>query len=99
MLDGKDSTAFWSGAQYRVTNTSDNGSGPATLLTVCCDSGDKTIGGGFEGLDPSEGTISSSIPLNVVGIDGWQVRWANGATADSDVMAEVRCADFPPLRP
>jgi membrane protein implicated in regulation of membrane protease activity len=100
LLDGKDSAAFFSGSTYMVTSQpTDNSPGSHTNIAVRCDIGDVALGGGYDSLDPNEGTLRADAPVNVSTVNGvqqaWNVQWVNKATLlNSDVVAMVRCADF-----
>jgi hypothetical protein len=100
LLDGKDSAAFFSGSTYMVTSQpTDNSLGSHTNIAVRCDIGDVALGGGYESLDPNEGTLRADEPVNVSTVNGvqqaWNVQWVNQAPSlNSDVVAMVRCADF-----
>jgi hypothetical protein len=102
-LDGKDSTAYWSGADYFVDGpTTDNSAGSTTSAEAECDVGDRAIGGGYSGLQASEGTVEAEVPeaeiRDFVG-QRWAVTWRNAEERlDSNVQVRVHCADFPPLR-
>jgi len=99
-LDGNDSAAFFSGSTYMVTSQpTDNSTGTHTNIALRCDIGDVALGGGYESLDPSEGTVRANGPLDVHTVFGvhqaWNVQWVNAAPSmDADVIANVRCADF-----
>jgi hypothetical protein len=100
LLDGKDSAAFFSGSTYMVTSQpTDNSPGSHTNIALRCDIGDVALGGGYESLDPSEGTVRANEPLDVHTVFGvhqaWNVQWVNQAPSlNADVVVMVRCADF-----
>jgi hypothetical protein len=99
-LDDKDSAAFFSGSTYMVTSQpTDNSTASHTNIAVRCDIGDVALGGGYESLDPNEGTVRADGPVDVSTVAGvqqaWNVQWVNKAPSmDSNVVAMVRCADF-----
>jgi hypothetical protein len=96
----------WPGSTYRVSKTIDRnspfqGPGLLTVQGVYCRQGDRALGGGYVGLDPSIGTISSSFPIKTAGDDpsiqrqGWSISYVNTqASIPSGVTVIVRCADF-----
>jgi hypothetical protein len=96
----------WDGSTYRVSKTIDRnspfeGPGILTVEDVLCRQGDRALGGGYVGLDPSIGTISSSFPIKTAGNDkslqrqGWSVSYVNTkASIPSGVTVTVRCANF-----
>lgn len=92
----------WDGSSYSVTATiANNSSLGSTNRTVACDpQNDQVIGGGFRNLTPAIGTLTDS-RLVILGAEqqGWQIIYLNAAKdIASNVIVEVRCADFPPFR-
>jgi hypothetical protein len=101
-LDGEDSAAFFRGSTYIVTSpATDNSGGSLTNILVRCDVGDVALGGGYAFLEPNEGTVRADGPHDVSTVngiqEGWNVQWVNATPSlDNNVVAMVRCADFPP---
>jgi hypothetical protein len=78
-LDGKDSAAFWTGKSYRLTSEETDGGadGTGTAQSVFCDIGDSATGGGYAGLSPSEGTVTRTVPIDLVPVGGKQEGWTS----------------------
>jgi hypothetical protein len=90
-LDGKDSTAFFSGKTYtKAGNTANHNSNFAENVSASCDPGDPALSGGyllsFAGGDSigAERTEGSTYTVNFSGV--------------GFISTNVTCADFPPLR-
>ena len=95
-LDGKDSTAYFSGKNYGVFQVAGGGGGGSSkTLEVNCDPGDTVLSGGGGSLD-SEDHLSKSIPITQA--TGWQAMIRDNNISNSVFVSAV-CADFPPLRP
>lgn len=96
-LDGKDSSGFWSGKRYFVTNSKQGPAGGTVGQFAQCDFGDEVIsGGGSRGTSQSLDPVTISEP-GIGGLPRWFVNVTdNGAPNRLDVV--VGCADFPPLR-
>lgn len=91
LLDGKDSTAFFSGKTYNKLGNFVNNSGSIRTASATCDPGDVALSGGYQ-LDPFRGevrVISEKTEGDTHDVD---------FVANNSVMANVTCADFPPLR-
>ena len=102
-LDNLHSSALMRASTYEAqTIVSDNSTDPTnqTFGLAKCDVGDKVLSGGFSGLDPNEGTLTQTTPVEKTDADGtkegWQVLWKNGTEAESGVIVTALCADFPP---
>jgi hypothetical protein len=95
-LDGKNSTAFFSGRTYTKEGNSVTGEPELTAETdATCDPGDPALSGGYF-FSVNEHVIFSE---RVSG-DRYQIRWFNtSSTSENTATANVTCADFPPLRP
>jgi hypothetical protein len=94
-VDGKDSTAFFSGKTYEVSSSGVFTGGGGTLAQVVppnCDSGDKMISGGARA--GNEDDLVGILPQGNVQF-AMTVR-DNGP--GSTITAKGLCADFPPLR-
>ena len=109
-LDGKSSGLFWGGKTYDKEATFDNSTSAETFANVVCDGGDSAIGGGYEGLAPTEGTVIQAAtqkqpiiaPISGRPFEQYAVAWKNAnntAGFDSNVKVTVHCADFPPANP
>ena len=95
-LDGKDSTAYFSGKNYGVFRVAvGGGGGSSKVLEVNCDPADMVLGGGGGSLD-GEDHLSKSIPIGQA--TGWQAVVRDNNLSNSVFVSAV-CADFPPLRP
>lgn len=55
-VDDQDASEFVR-SSYFVQGTADNSSSALTQITVTCDQGDLMLGGGYYGLEPTEGTV------------------------------------------
>lgn len=98
----------WNGDTYSVKKTiTENTPGGVTFQYVACDKGDAQIGGGYERVEPTVGTVISSAPRKapsnagaplVPGQQYWTVSLRNkgGSGGDFPWYLSVRCADFPP---
>jgi len=95
-VDGKDSTAFFSGDTYEVQDgRTGPGGGRLAFRFVSCDEGDLMLSGGGGGSVSDGDDLRSS---SGSGSDGWTV-FVLDNNNPSGVVAEGTCADFPPLRP
>ena len=89
-LDGRDSTAFFSGKTYNKAGTRVDNPGAVRTVTATCDPGDVALNGGW--------LFETPAPAQIL-----QQR-TSGATytmvfvADDAATPNVTCADFPPLR-
>jgi len=93
-LDGKTSSAFWSGQTYR-DRVDATISGIQASGTADCDSGDVALGGGYN-LDSSHSRVSQTELVR----DHYRVDWVAGSDVTSKGgSVHVLCADFAPLRP
>jgi hypothetical protein len=94
-VDGMGASAFFSGNTYKVQDGRIGpGEGRMAFRLVSCDEGDAMLngGGGCSVADGDDLRFSSSS-----GSDGWTVSVVDNNNP-SGVVAEVICADFPPLR-
>ena len=94
-LGGQDSTQFWSGKRYLVTQIDGRGTANTnTMATAACDNGDIALGGGYY-FDPSDSGYRVTAAYS---IDGhYNLYWYSDSTPD-DPTVWADCADFPPLR-
>ncbi len=93
-LDGKDSSAFFTGKTYRVKDLRQgSGNGTVEIRFAQCDAGDKLLGGGggpeIRSLDP----LIESRPVQ--GSERWLVKVQDNGSPDLIDAAAV-CADFTP---
>jgi hypothetical protein len=106
-IDGKSSGTFWGGKTYDKELTFDNSASTNTFANVVCDGGDSAIGGGYEGLAATEGTVFRDVtnkqlvitPISGRPFEQYAVEWKNAnntAGFASNVKVTVHCADFPP---
>jgi hypothetical protein len=90
-LDGKDSTAFFSGKTYNTLgSTVVLAEGQSGFATARCDPGDAALSGGY-----NFGFGDSSTVFNQGTCDG---TYSVGFKGPRGVVPNVTCADFPPLR-
>jgi hypothetical protein len=99
-LDGKDSLQFWSGKIYTVSSGAVTGqcifNNNVCTISVSCDAGDALLsvsGGSLSGAEDFlvRTTIEDNPPIGRL--------FLNKAFPGNQMNADVRCADFPPLRP
>ena len=95
-LDGKDSTAFFSGKTYIVSEEREGpGSSFGMEKSAYCDEGDKILGGG------SVMSAEDDFILDAPSTAGTSERWSViilDHYAPTKIVVKALCADFPPLR-
>ena len=97
-LDGKDSTSFFSGRTYIVSEEREGvGFGTTLSKTAFCDEGDNVLSGGP--IVFPEDDLVMDAPATVGGnTENWTVVIRDNEPA-SKIVVKAVCADFPPLRP
>lgn len=90
-LDGKDSTSFFSGKTYKTIGSAVSvATGNTGFAKAQCDPGDAALGGGYNFGFSNSATVFSA------GTSGGT--YSVGFAGPRIGLAEVTCADFPPLR-
>lgn len=90
-LDGRDSTAFFSGKTYNKEGSLVDNPGALRTASAACDAGDAALTGGYR-----IGSVGAEV--EVVSEATFGGTHSVTFVADNTVVANVTCADFPPLR-
>jgi hypothetical protein len=99
-VDGRDSSEFFTGATYLLSETATNTTTTDGTISLQCDTGDIALSGGFSKLGASNSFVVDNRPdPETAGGSptGWYVSWRNMSAVD-EVTGYVVCADFPPAR-